>query len=127
MYGNAKRYLMFALEAWGQENSAVPVALTHPGITFTGITAHYPPWLFALIKHPMKWIFMPPDKAALSILLGLFDDTPAGTWLGPRLFSVWGYPRLSRLRTCSPEEKRAIAARAHEIFNQLDKNTADTL
>ncbi len=126
VYGNAKRYLMFSLMAWGETHPAVPVAVTHPGITFTGITAHYPPCLFALIKHPMKWIFMPPRMAALSVLQGLFTDTPAGTWIGPRLFGVWGRPRRTRLHTCPPEEQRAIADRAECIYTRLQQNTADT-
>lgn len=121
VYGNAKRHLMFAAYAWAKEHPDVGVAVTHPGITLTGITAHYPPWLFALIRHPMKWIFMPPRKAALSILLGLFADTPAGTWIGPRLFSVWGLPRLSALHTCPQEEARQIAARAKAVQKALEK------
>ena len=49
VYGNAKRYLTYSLFALdGQQ-----VSIAHPGICFTGITNHYPPLIFALIKHPM--------------------------------------------------------------------------
>ena len=34
------------------------IAVTHPGITQTNITAHYPKLIFAVIKNPMKLIFM---------------------------------------------------------------------
>ena len=55
VYGNAKRYLMFAAPE-AAERAGVEIAVTHPGIAVTGITAHYPKWLYALIKYPMKVI-----------------------------------------------------------------------
>ena len=61
VYGNAKRFLMFSL--FGLDESET-VAVAHPGITLTNITAHYPKPIFLLIKHPMKLIFMKPKKAA---------------------------------------------------------------
>ncbi|MBQ8682913.1 MAG: SDR family NAD(P)-dependent oxidoreductase [Clostridia bacterium] len=118
-YGNAKRHLMYAAYGWADKNPAVGMAVTHPGITFTNITAHYPPWLFVLIKHPMKWLFMPPRKAALNIIAGLFTDTPPGTWIGPRLFNVWGLPRKKTLCTASQEEQRAIIAYAETLYETL--------
>ena len=93
VYGNAKRYLTFAL----QKLSDGDVSIAPPGITFTGITNPYPTLIFALIKHPMKVIFMKPRRAALSILYGLFADVPSGSWIGPRLFDVWGLPRVKKL------------------------------
>ena len=118
VYGNAKRHLMFALHEL-MTTSHVPLAITHPGITFTGITSHYPKWLFALIKHPMKVIFMPPRKAALSILIGCFEDTPYGTWFGPRLFDIWGKPRKSRLRAAKEEERKIIFSRLEQIYEKI--------
>ena len=42
-------------------------------LTFTNITAHCPKLIFAIIKYPMKIIFMKPRKAALSIVAKLFS------------------------------------------------------
>ena len=66
VYGNSKRYLMCALAALAERDGEVVIA--HPGITFTNITAHYPKLIFAIIKHPMKVVFMSVKKATLSIL-----------------------------------------------------------
>ncbi len=118
VYGNAKRHLMFALHEL-MSTSHVPLAITHPGITFTGITAHYPKWLFAIIKHPMKVIFMPPRKAALSVLIGCFEDTEYGTWFGPRLFDIWGKPAKHRLRRVKGEERQTIFTRMEEIYERV--------
>ena len=115
VYGNAKRYLTFALE----NLSSGDVIIAHPGITFTGITNHYPPLIFALVKHPMKVIFMKPKKAALSILYGLFADVPSASWIGPRLFDVWGLPRVKKLCTAGSEEKGKIIKTAEKIYDEV--------
>ena len=114
VYGNAKRYLMASLPALGKEISTV-----HPGITLTGITAHYPPLLFALIKYPMKVIFMPPRKASLCILSGLFEDLEGDEWIGPRFFDVWGAPKRRRLRSIKASEREAICRRTEQIMQTV--------
>lgn len=119
-YGNAKRYLMFALPTLCRD-FGVPLAITHPGITFTGITNHYPPVIFALIKHPMKVIFMRPAKAALSLLAGVFESCDEEEWIGPRLFDVWGRPKKRRLTSCNEAERNAIIQTAQDICNTLSQ------
>ncbi|MBQ8696943.1 MAG: SDR family NAD(P)-dependent oxidoreductase [Clostridia bacterium] len=121
VYGNAKRYLQFALHELFREERDASLAIVHPGITFTNITAHYPPLIFAIIKHPMKVIFMRPRKAALCVLRGVFEVTPYHTWIGPRLFGVWGYPRKVALTTCTREESGGIYARAERIYKEMKK------
>lgn len=118
VYGNAKRYLMFSLFELFKNERDVTLSVTHPGITFTNITAHYPKVIYALIKHPMKVIFMKPRKAALSILEGVFDPCAYHEWIGPRLFDVWGMPRKKRLKTCSIEESEGIGRIAEEIYDK---------
>ncbi len=118
VYGNAKRHLMFALYELFREEREATLSVVHPGVTFTGITAHYPPWLFAIIKHPMKWIFMPVKKAALSLLYGLFEGCGYHEWIGPRLFHVWGLPKKHRLRTCSVKESHHIGETAERIWRR---------
>ena len=118
VYGNAKRYLMFAAPE-AAERAGLELAVTHPGIAVTGITAHYPKWLYALIKYPMKVIFMKPKRASLSILRGLFETPPKGCWIGPRVFDVWGLPRTSYLHTCDAREKAFIVAEAERVYQNL--------
>ena len=118
VYGNAKRYLMFAAPE-AAERAGLELAVTHPGIAVTGITAHYPKWLYALIKYPMKVIFMKPKRASLSIMRGLFETPPKGCWIGPRVFDVWGLPRTKRLRTCDEREKAFICAEAERVYQDL--------
>ena len=104
VYGNSKRYLMFTLIKLFENEKDVSLAITHPGITFTNITSHYPPLIFALIKRPMKIIFPPPRIACLSILKGVFEDTRGCEWIGPSCFDVWGAPKRRALRSVSDEE-----------------------
>ena len=58
VYGNAKRFLMYSLYELFKNEKEASLSIVHPGITFTNITAHYPKLIFAVIKHPMKIIFM---------------------------------------------------------------------
>ncbi len=120
VYGNAKRFLTFSL--FGLFGDGVGLAVTHPGITFTNITAHYPKVIFAIIKHPMKVIFMKPRTACLSILRGLFEDTGRNEWIGPRYFNIWGLPKKKKLRTCSAEEAERICETAEKIYRQMKSN-----
>ena len=115
IYGNAKRHLMFSL--WGLDEYQKSISVTHPGIAVTNITAHYPRVVYAIIKYPMKVIFMSPRKASLSVLRGLFEDTEKNEWIGPRIFDVWGLPRKRELKTCSKEEAERICKTAKEILN----------
>ena len=115
VYGNAKRYLTYSLFAL----NSPAVSVAHPGISFTGITNHYPRLIFAMIKHPMKIIFPHPRKACLSILSGLFTDCKPNEWIGPSLLDVWGMPRKKSLKTASRTEAEKIAEIAGEIFDSL--------
>ncbi len=117
VYGNAKRYLMFSLlHEFGGSGA---IAIAHPGITFTNITAHYPKLIFAIIKHPMKIIFMPPRRAALSILQGIYESTNQNEWIGPKIFNIWGLPKKQKLCSCKDEEIAFISKTAREIYESL--------
>ena len=119
VYGNAKRYLMFSLYSLFEDKENVKLSIVHPGITLTNITAHYPKLIYAIIKHPMKIIFMSPRKAALSIISGLFDDCEGREWIGPRIFDVWGLPSKKVLKTCGPDEINTIDIISREIYSSL--------
>lgn len=121
VYGNAKRYLMFSLFELFKNEEKAHLSVVHPGITFTNITAHYPKLIFAIIKHPMKIIFMKPRKAALSIIKGVFEDTGYCEWIGPSIFDVWGYPRKRRLNTCKEAEIKDIADISESVYKHLEE------
>ena len=119
VYGNAKRYLMFSLFELFYEENDVALSVVHPGITFTNITAHYPKLIFAVIKHPMKIIFMKTRRAALSILAGLFEESGYLEWIGPRHFDVWGLPKKKKLRSADDEERARIFSTAERLYEEL--------
>ncbi len=119
VYGNAKRFLTLSLYALLKGKNIL--SIVHPGITLTNITAHYPKFIFAIIKHPMKVIFMSTKKAALSVLNGLFDNTVTGEWIGPKLFNIWGLPRKKALKTFTYYELMRANDLTEEIFNNLSK------
>ena len=116
VYGNAKRYLMYAFLELSRAHPRVAFSVTHPGITFTNITNHYPKLIFAIIKHPMKVIFMPPRCAALNIVKGMFDSTEPYSWIGPRFFDIWGSPKKKPLKTASAAEIQRIFEKAQQIY-----------
>ena len=119
VYGNAKRTLMFATSELFANEEEVTLSVTHPGIAFTGITAHYPKLIFAIIKYPMKVIFIKPRVAALSILKGVFEKTPSGEWIGPAYFNVWGKPRRKPIGTAKSPEIKEIFATAERIYDEV--------
>ena len=123
-YGNAKRFLMFSLWEVFEDKASPFLAITHPGITFTGITNHYPKLIFAIIKRPMKLIFMKPKIAALSILKGVFEPTPHNKWIGPRFFGIWGLPKTTALKTCSSNEQQVIFKTAEKIYKSLENKNS---
>lgn len=115
VYGNAKRYLMFSHFELLKNNKNVSLAITHPGITLTGITDHYPKWIYPLMKPFMKIIFMKPKYAALSIIKGIFENTESYSWIGPAVFGIWGSPRKTALKTAGKQEIEEIAKKSEQI------------
>ncbi len=117
VYGNAKRYLMFALYSLFRGETGL--AVTHPGITLTGITAHYPKAIYWLIKPCMRLLFPSPSAACRCVLQGLFEDCGENEWIGPYLFDIWGQPKKRTLNTCNSAEAAHIARTAEKIWNEL--------
>ena len=118
VYGNSKRYLMFShFELQGKGKAEI--SIVHPGITLTGIMEHFPKLIYFFIKPIMKVVFMKPKSAAESIALGFFCNTPKYSWLGPRFLSVWGRPKLKRLKT-TKEEVEKITQKSAEIYNFVE-------
>ncbi|MBQ3229854.1 MAG: SDR family NAD(P)-dependent oxidoreductase [Clostridia bacterium] len=122
VYGNAKRRLMLSEYERFKNEREVTLSVCHPGITLTNITAHYPKIIFALIKHPMKLIFMSPKKASLCILKGIFEECAFGEWIGPRFFGIWGLPKRTALKTFEKSESQRVFAETEELLNNRLKN-----
>ena len=114
VYGNAKRFLTFSL--FGLFADDETLSIVHPGITFTNITNHYPKFIFTLIKHPMKIIFMKPKKAALSLIYGIFHGCKSNEWIGPRVLSIWGLPKKQKLHSCKADEAMQICKITQMIY-----------
>lgn len=122
VYGNAKRYLTYSLFELFRDEREVTLSVTHPGISFTNITAHYPKLIYAIIKHPMKLIFMRPRRACLSVLRGVFEECGYCEWIGPRIFDIWGLPKKKKLRTATSDERDFIGECAQRIYAELKTN-----
>lgn len=123
VYGNAKKYLMFSLIKLFENEKNISFSLVHPGISFTGITSHYPPLLLKIIKWPMKLIFMNPKKAALNVTAGIFSDCKEGEWIGPSVFDIWGYPKNKELKYFSATEADFIFKVAEKSICENNNNT----
>ena len=119
IYGNSKRFLMFSMYELFRNINKVNLSISHPGITSTNMTNHYPKFIYAIIKYPMKIIFMSPKKACLSIIKGLFDNTDYHNWIGPKISNIWGSPKKMRLKTCTESESKKIFEIAENIYNSL--------
>ena len=115
VYGNAKRYMMFSLIGLLKEEKDISFSLVHPGISFTGITSHYPVALQRLIKLPMKLLFISPSKAALNVIAGIFKGVGNDEWIGPSVFGIWGYPKKQKLRPIDEHEYKFINDTAERI------------
>ena len=118
VYGNSKRFLTYTLHDLCKDDNNL--AIVHPGITLTNITAHYPKIVLRLIKWPMKIFFPSPKKAALCLLMGLAQNTSFGTWIGPKAFNVWGAPTKKRLPKASEEEIKSIIALGNDALKIME-------
>ena len=116
VYGNSKRYSMYAHFELFKSNPDKQLSVAHPGITLTGITDHFPKWLFPIMKPIMRVVFMKPDIASLSILEGLFKETKPYFWIGPSLFNIWGKPKLQKIKKADDKEIEFINETAEDIY-----------
>ena len=120
IYGNSKRFLMFSLYELFK-NSTVKLAIVHPGITLTNMTNHYPKTINWLVKIGIKILFQSPEKAALCVLFGIKNCTSYHEWVGPKIFDIWGRPKLKKLKTCKMQESEKIFEIAESIYKEVDQ------
>ena len=118
VYGNSKRFLMFAVMEL-LKNTGVSYAIGHPGISYTGITANYPPEVLKIVKPSMLLLFQHPEQACLSMVRAAAEEVPPGHWIGPGYFDIWGPPVISPLHSCTARERRLIYRLAEEMCQKL--------
>lgn len=119
VYGNSKRYLMFSLQKYFKQNNLKNIAIAHPGICYTNITSNFAKGINWFVKFGMKIVFEKPQKASLSILRAMFENTQQNNWIGPRIFGIWGKPKKQNLKKISNQEKDKIFAITEEIYNKI--------
>ena len=118
IYGNAKRFLMFSLYELFK-NQKTKLAVVHPGITLTNMTSHYPKAINWLVKIAVGVLFPSPKTASANIVYGLGHSTNYHTWIGPRLFDIWGKPKLKKLKTCKLDESQKIFEIAENLYKDI--------
>lgn len=112
IYGNSKRFIMFALAELFKERDDVSLSIVHPGITLTPMTnARHNEF----IKFLMKLFFPKAEVAALNIVRGVFEDLNNDEWIGPRFLRVWGVPTISKLPESTAVERAKIFNLAENI------------
>lgn len=120
IYGNSKRFLMYALAELFKERTDVRLAVVHPGVTLTPMTNHYHPAINWLVTLLLGLICPKPEVAALNILAGLFRDVGNDEWLGPKTKGIWGEPTVTKLTDATDEERAEIFKIAESICQVLD-------
>ncbi len=108
IYGNSKRFLMYSLFNLMEKEKDIDFSIVHPGITYTNLMSNYPIWISRIIKYPMKKLFMSPEKAALSVIKGVFIRCNNYEWIGPELLGIWGKPKKSTLKKLQKSENDCI-------------------
>lgn len=118
VYGNSKRYLMFALQELAKQEK-VSLSIVHPGITLTEMTNHYPKWINWLVKIGVKLLFTSKKTACLPLIAGLTENSSQFEWIGPAVFNIWGKPKKKQIKNVSKEECKQIFDSAEEVYNIL--------
>ena len=105
-YANTKRILTANVCKLKRKYSNYNINLVHPGICATELFQKANSNILLKLAYPfMKLIFISPAKAALSLIAGIEMKTKINEWIGPRVFSVWGYPKKSKLHKRVINEK----------------------
>lgn len=98
VYGFSKYCLSRLCNELDSENSNITYNLTHPGISQTNIISSdqtgLPNW-FSKLGHGFLYLFVHhADKASLTNILGLVNDSDDKKYITPRgLFNISGYPK----------------------------------
>ena len=107
------------MELCKKEN--VNLSIVHPGLTLTAMTNHYPKAINWLVKFIIGLFCPSAQKASLSLVKGVFENTNHSEWIGPPILQVYGKPKKLKLKTSSDEESKKIYEIAEKIYNNIKK------
>lgn len=125
VYGNSKRFLMCSLFELFKNKKEKELSLVHPGITLTNMTNHYHKSINWLVKLGVKVLFPKPKKAVKSILYGIENKSQKFDWVGPKIFDIWGKPKLKKIKKITEQERKKIFEVAENIYNDIEINSQD--
>lgn len=114
IYARTKQIMNLSVVGLKEElkEHSIDVNLVHPGVCATDLFKKSHSKLFMKTIYPlMKIVFHSPNKAALSIIKGMFESTNEEEWIGPKgLFNVSGYPKKLKLskRNYNKEKREKI-------------------
>lgn len=120
-YGLTKRIMTFNT-LWLKDSlkdTNLMFNLVHPGICATELFIKNKAFIYKMFYPLMKLFFHSEDKAALSIVKGIFTETRFNEWIGPRILNIWGYPKISLLNKKVCDLKTII--KVNEITENLIK------
>ena len=117
IYGNSKRVAMFAMAELMKQISDVKFSIVHPGLTLTNMTNHYPKAINWLVKIGLKIVCPPPKKASLPVIYATTHHTNYGEWIGPKIFNIWGAPKIKKFKMPSAESELAYATLLKQTEN----------
>ena len=127
IYANSKRWLTyFAVELKKElevQNSNICVNICHPGISGTTLLhssrGKFSKLTSSILTGGMKLIFPSPQKAVLSELFAISNKTKSNEWIGPKLFNVYGKPKIHKLKYKQSKNNTTSDVYA-KIINILD-------
>lgn len=125
VYGNSKRFLMCSLFELFKNKKEKELSLVHPGITLTNMTNHYHKSINWLVKLGVKVLFPKPKKAVKSILYGIENKSQKFDWVGPKIFDIWGKPKLKKIKKITEQERKKMFEVAENIYNDIEINSQD--
>ena len=118
IYGNSKKFLIFSL-AEILKHSNTKFCVAHPGITLTNMTSNFHKSINWIVKIGMKIFFHTPKKASKNITNAVFQNCGYLEWIGPRVFNVWGKPKVKKMKSISASEIKQIDDIANSIYQKL--------
>ena len=69
----------------------------------------------------MKVVFPSPKKGSLNLLYGVYNTCKIHTWIGPKIFNVWGKPKTKKLKVNKAESKKIFEI-AEDIYSKIEEH-----
>ena len=69
------------------------------------------------MRFALKIACPPPQKAGVSVIYATDHNTNDNSWIGPKIFNIWGYPKCGKFKMDTTESQKA--------FEFVEKQTID--